>query len=429
MASVSTAKNGTRAVLVICPDGKRRRIRLGRATKAVAKEVKRHVEHLVSARTHGLALPPSTAEWMGGLTDRLRERLVVCGLADAADGAPSLGAWLKRYIEGRGDVARGTQIIYRQVEADLVEYFGADRALDAIGPGDAEDFSIWLRTKREPALSEGTARRRCGMARHFFRAAIKRRLLRENPFDADGVKTGKFTEARFHFVPTDTAQAIMDALPSPAWRLAFALARWGGLRVPSEVAALTWDDVSWDRGRFTVHARKTAKHEGKATRVVPIFLELEGPFREAFEAAEDGAVFCCPQYPESTANQHYRKVILRALATAGVKPWPKLFINLRATRATELVAKHPAHVAAAWLGHSPEIARKHYLSVTEADYERAQGAAQKAAQQAQEMPETPCNDYGKAGISDGCTPLHEELVEARGFEPLTSCMPCKRSPN
>ena len=394
MASVSTSKNGRRAVLVICPDGKRRRIRLGRVTKAVADEVKRHVEHLVNARTHRLALPPSTAEWLDGLTDRLRERLVVCGLADAADGSPTLGAWLRRYIEGRKDVARGTQIIYRQVEADLTSFFGADRALDAIGPGDAEDFSVWLRTGRQPPLSEGTARRRCGMAKHFFHAAIKRRLLRENPFDADGVKTGKFAEPRFHFVQTETARAIMDALPSPAWRLAFALARWGGLRVPSEVTALTWNDVSWDRGRFTVHACKTAKHEGRATRVVPIFPELEGPFREAFEAAEEGAVFCCPQYPESTANQHYRKRIMRALVKAGVEPWPKLFINLRATRATELVTKHPAHVAAAWLGHSPEIARKHYLSVTEADYERAQGAAQNPAQQEREVPETLCGNDG-----------------------------------
>jgi len=431
MASVSTAKNGTRAVLVICPDGKRRRLRLGRVTKAVAEEVKRHVEHLVSARAHGLALPASTAEWLAGVPGRLRERLAVCGLADAVPGAPSLGAWLERYIEGRSDVSRGTRIIYRQVEADLIGYFGADRPLDAIGPGDAEDFSIWLRTARRPPLSEGTARRRCGMARHFFRAAIKRRLLRDNPFA--GVKAGKFTEPRFHFVRTETALAVMDALPSPAWRLAFALARWGGLRVPSEVAALTWGDVSWERGRFTVHARKTAKHAGKAVRVVPIFPELAGPFREAFEAAEAGAVHCCPQYPASTANQHYRKRILQALARAGVEPWPKLFVNLRATRATELVEQFPAHVAAAWLGHSPEIARKHYLSVTEAHFARA---AQKAAQQEREMPEIACNAYeGKGenpalqGVSGDCTNLHTSLVEARGFEPRTSCMPCKRSPN
>ncbi|MBL7141264.1 MAG: tyrosine-type recombinase/integrase, partial [Planctomycetes bacterium] len=228
------------------------------------------------------------------------------------------------------------------------------------------------------------------------------------------------------FVSAETAQAVMDALPSPAWRLAFALARWGGLRVPSEVTALTWGDVSWERGRFTVTAVKTAKHAGKGSRVAPIFPELAGPFREAFEAAEVGAVFCCPQYPVGTANQHYRAVILRALARAGVEPWPKLFVNLRATRASELVECFPAHVAAAWLGHSPEIARRHYLMVTEGHFARASGAAQKAAQQEREMPEMVCSGYegesGKPalqGITSGCKDLHNNVVEPRGFEPLT----------
>src|SRR5262245_42421699 len=63
--------------------------------------------------------------------------------------------------------------------------------------------------------------------------------------------------------------------------------------------------------------------------------------------------------------------LLRAITRAGVKPWPKLFHNLRATRQTELVAKFPIHVVCKWLGNSPTVADKHYLQVTEADFERA----------------------------------------------------------
>ena len=423
MASVTTnRRTGTRAVLVICPDGQRRPIRLGRVTKAVALEVKRHVEHLLAHRLHGLALPASTAEWVNGMTGRLCERLSVCGLAEAAPSAPTLGAWLTRYIEGRGDVTCGTRIVYGQVKSNLLDYFGPDKPLDTIGPGDAEDFSRWLRTGQ--GLGEGTARRRVKMSKHFFAAAIKRGLLRDNPFV--GLRCGHFAEDRFHFVDAEAALAVMDALPSPAWRLAFALARWGGLRVPSEVTALTWADISWKRSRFTVRSAKTAKHDGKGSRAVPIFTELAGPFREAFEAAEDGAVHCCPQYSAKIANQMYRKVILQALARAGVEPWEKLFVNLRATRASELVECFAAHVAAAWLGHSPEIARRHYLMVTEDHFARASGAAQKAAQQNREMPEMTCNGYRGAGeepavqgIASGCKDLHNNVVEPRGFEPLT----------
>ena len=423
MASLSTnRRTGTRAVLVICPDGRRRRIRLGRVTKDVALEVKRHVEHLLARRRHGLPLPGSTAEWIGGLAGRLRQRLAVCGLAEAAPSAPTLGAWLTRYVEGRGDVAGNTRFKYEAVRKDLIGYFGADKPLDALGPGDAEDFNVWLRTERKRSLSEGTARRRVGICKQFFWAAVKRRLLRENPFT--GIKCGEFSESRFAFVSPETAEAVMDALPTPAWRLAFALARWGGLRVPSEVTAMTWADVSWERSRFTVRSVKTAKHDGKGSRVAPIFPELAGPFREAFEAAEAGAVHCCPQYPANFAGQMYRKVILQALALAGVDPWPKLFVNLRATRASELVERFPAHVAAKWLGHSPKIALKHYLMVTEAHFVRASGAAQKAAQQGREMPVRACNGYREEGekpafqgTARACTDLQTSMVGRAGVEP------------
>ena len=74
-----------------------------------------------------------------------------------------------------------------------------------------------------------------------------------------------------------------------------------------------------------------------------------------------------------------------SLAKAGVKPWPKLFQNLRATAGRRSwPAEHPGHVAAAWLGHSTVVANKHYWQVTDADFTKAIGpdkeATEKAAQ-------------------------------------------------
>ncbi len=56
-----------------------------------------------------------------------------------------------------------------------------------------------------------------------------------------------------------------------------------------------------------------------------------------------------------------------------MKPRPKLFQNLRASRATELAGEFPPHVAAEWLGHSTLVAQKHYWQVTDLDFERASG--------------------------------------------------------
>ncbi len=73
----------------------------------------------------------------------------------------------------------------------------------------------------------------------------------------------------------------------------------------------------------------------------------------------------------------------RLIRKAGVAKWPKIFHNLRASRETELMREHPAHVVLTWIGHTAAVAQSHYLQVTEADFEKASGqVAQKAAQSA-----------------------------------------------
>jgi hypothetical protein len=52
----------------------------------------------------------------------------------------------------------------------------------------------------------------------------------------------------------------------------------------------------------------------------------------------------------------------------GLKPWPKLFQNLRAARQKELVKRHAIHVACNWLGNCSCVADWRYLQVTEADF-------------------------------------------------------------
>jgi len=64
------------------------------------------------------------------------------------------------------------------------------------------------------------------------------------------------------------------------------------------------------------------------------------------------------------------------MADAGVAQWPKLFVNLRASRETELMRTEPTHIVHAWLGNSKEVAEDHYLMVTDEDFDRvAKGTA------------------------------------------------------
>jgi len=127
--------------------------------------------------------------------------------------------------------------------------------------------------------------------------------------------------------------------------------------------------VDWERGRFLVRSPKTEHHEGGGERWVPIFPELRPYLEDAFERAAPGTVFLINRYRDTNAN--LRTQLMRIIRRAGVTAWPKLFQNMRASRETELAAEYPLHVVCAWIGNSALIAQKHYLQVTESDFERA----------------------------------------------------------
>jgi len=134
------------------------------------------------------------------------------------------------------------------------------------------------------------------------------------------------------------ARKVIAAGMDAEWRLALALARFGGLRIPSELVPLTWADILWDTSKIRVRSPKTEHHEGKAERWVPIFPELKPYLDEAFEAAPDGALRIFPNVRE---DSNLGERLSRTIGYAGVDPWPKLFVNLRSSRETELAALYP----------------------------------------------------------------------------------------
>ncbi|MBN2455827.1 MAG: site-specific integrase [Sedimentisphaerales bacterium] len=184
-------------------------------------------------------------------------------------------------------------------------------------------------------------------------------------------------------LPRQEIAQVLEACPNDQWRLIFALARYGGLRIPSELHGLTWDDILWDKKRFIVHSPKTEHIEGKETRVVPIFPELEQYLYKAFEQAESGqkkVITIC----NVNSGSNFRTQASRIVKRAGLKCWPKLFQNMRASRETELAESYPIQVVTDWIGNSPDIAMKHYLQTTEEHFARAVKVAQNQAQQVSE---------------------------------------------
>jgi integrase len=364
MATIGSDPNGFKRILFVAPDGKRKTIRLGKATMKQATAFKVKVEALIGQTITGV-VDDEVSRWLAGLDAELYGRLAAVGLvAPRADATTRLGEFLDAYVAGRPDIKPRTKWNLEICARRLVEHFGKDKPLRNIKPGDADDWCALLRAKYANATAARTIKR----AKQFFAAALRKDLILRNPF-ADCKADHQSNPARSHFVRPEDAASVLQACPDAEWRLIVALCRYGGLRCPSELLTLTWPDVDWERDRFRVHAPKTEHHKDGGERWVPIFPELRPYLEEAFHLAAEGSLYVVNRYRDT--NQNLRTQLTRIVRRAGLEPWPKLFHNLRASRQTELTERYPIHAVCAWLGNTAAVAAEHYLQVTEAHYEQA----------------------------------------------------------
>ncbi len=316
---------------------------------------------------------------------------------------------------------------------------GADKSLRSIRTSDADAFKSHLIEKK---FAKATIAKRIRYARHFMEVALRRKLIEANPFGhISGTVVGN--PERRVFVPVDVIEKVIDVAPDPQWKLLIALARYGGLRIPSEVLTLKWGDVDFAEKRFVVRAGKTSHHEHGGVRIVPMFPELTVHLQWVFDEAELGTEHVISRYRESTVNR--RTQFQRYITVAGVKPWPKLWHNLRASRATELVDQFPSHVCAAWLGHTEAVAMEFYRQVTAEHFAKAtiihssglsdQSAARIPAQKAhaagRTLPQAENDDEPKCPeiqtFADACQNLRNGEVDRTGLEPVTSSTSKRRS--
>lgn len=361
-------------VLFVDPTGKRQTIRLGKLPKKAAELVKLKIESLLAAKIAGHPIDAQTAGWLAEIGDMIHEKLAKAGLVEPRQREEveewTLGRLIDDVVASRGDVARRTGICYAYTKKKLVEFFGSDRLISTIREHDADEYRRWLLKKH----AQATASREVKRARQFLKVAVRRRLIASNPFAE--VKAGtQANPSRKHYVSRETIEAVIAACPNNNWRLIFALARYAGLRTPSELEHLKWSDVNWERGRFTVRQPKKAHLPGQETRVVPIFAELRPHLERAFAEAPDGSVYVVPR---ARGDANLRRYAEQLIERAGATKWPKLFNNLRASCETDLIRHWPAHCVHQWIGHSARVAAEHYLQVTDADFEAAGGTANPA---------------------------------------------------
>ena len=245
------------------------------------------------------------------------------------------------------------------------QHFG-DTRLSAITITATKKFRDKLLTTLAPATVSREIRRN----KQFMDQAIDEGIITDNPFGGIyGRNEGN--DQRMYYIDVDTILKVIDNCPNAEWGLIVALARFAGLRIPSEINNLKWSDINWQENRMSVDSPKNAKKRGSPYRIVPLFKELRPYLEQAFEAAPAGSVYCIGRYREP--DQNLRTQLCRILRRAGVQQWPKLFVNLRSSRETDLNNEYPQHVVCKWLDNSPAVAMKHYLQITDEHFGSAVG--------------------------------------------------------
>ncbi|MDX1964138.1 MAG: site-specific integrase [Pirellulales bacterium] len=356
-----------------------------------------HVE-AVLASLQGKSIPPQTLKWLNRLDDAPYQKLANANLVESRlkpqpANEWTVDAWVTTFIENKADVQQSTKETYRHIRRNLADFFGANKRLKDVTDGDALEFYEYMQGKA--GLSIATALRRTALAKQIFRRAVKKGHIPTNPFeDITGLRV-KANDQRFVEVTEEMTAKLVDAMPNAEWRLAVVLARYGGLRVPSELLPLRWQDVDWHNRRIKVTNVKTCRKTNKPHRIIPLWERIRPYLEACFDQAEAGAEYVFPEIRKlgqagrdkgtNTIGLNLRTALDRYAAYAGVELWEKPWQNMRSTCATELIAEYPSHIVNAWMGHSEEIAQEHYRQVKPQDFETALARERQALDKAKSV--------------------------------------------
>jgi integrase len=285
-------------------------------------------------------------------------------------GRYTLATWREKYVDLReGQVSEETIRLHNAAFDDLDRYFGSDTRIAKIERMHAAEF----RSSLSKRVKESTV---CGIVARvkvIFSHAVDMEIIEANPFERL-VSTNGDIDKQWAQIDHATLAKIIEACPNDAWRMAFALARWAGLRI-NEIRSLQWSNINWDTRIITIqHAgRITTK---KRTRTCPIRPELFEMLAEHFERADAGELG-----PAMIPVNNVYKIVPGILENAGCAGYSKPFHTLRKNCESEWAAKFPILDVTSWLGNSPTVAAKHYVRSTEETLAGVTGIGPKVVQE------------------------------------------------
>lgn len=385
MASIETVKQkkSTRYVVRFRRFGVAGKISLDSDyTRRDAERLRDAVESALRAEKRGEPLDRATNLYFDSAPPDLRRRLIKANLLRGATSsltvAEAFNRFLREYCAG---LKPNTIDNYVQAYKVFVARYGETRLIGTITRDDVIDLIDSMRNVYKTSTIQTHLQR----FRAFFGWCEKRGFVDQTPIV--DVALGSVAPCERTYVSSEDVVKCFPYLNLER-RTILALWRFAGLRA-DEPTFLTRECVDLERGRLTIFSPKTERHKGRDRRIAPISPLLSELLAE-YLAATDGA---------PTDRLFSGRLLYDALDLARKKAgvyWPRFAQSLRVSCENDwLEARVPAHVVAAWIGHTIDVQARHYAIVLDsyfADVTKIDGnVAKNVAQNAEKQKETTLN--------------------------------------
>jgi hypothetical protein len=327
--------------------GQQKTLYLGKKfTASAADRVARVVTEIIACRDRGDKLPVDLLYRIGEFSPRIRVSFERLGLVTNQFDM-TLEELFKRHEKTKERRNMKTILHYRGWYQHLLQFFGSDTKVSFITKEEAEKFADYC----EDTLASCTVHRGLGTCRNIFSYAVSLKVIFSDPFLS--VRRGQCTNDDRHFyVDRQTIDVVLSACTNDFERLVIVLARYGGLRIPSEISKLRYRD-------FTETLIRIHKETKTGERDVPLFREVREIFGRLSGDPED-LIFSGSLSKTSGPWLMLGNTIERA----GITRWSKLFVNLRSSCITDLCdLGYSEKTLDAIFGNSTKVRKAHYIQL------------------------------------------------------------------
>lgn len=414
-------------------DGKLKTVQIGRLGKAGSEDWKRNLRRLEGAALNGTEVQSEVEKWVSKLSPDIAAKLCRHGLIEQENLIPKTFAALCAFTIDLG--VRKKKNKKGTTRNKVVSLRHAIKFFEGIeDPG--RDRVTWQRSSKRLIRSiteddvvafrdsfDMTENTKVGIMKNLsevFNVAKKAGLIPRNPVSEH--RGGWEASEKLEYVPLTRFRKLYDQVDTE-WKLILGLAMYAGLRAPSEVNALRWQDVDWQRRVMTVRSSKPGKNGVEfVARPVPIFDEIAEPLVELWQSRgepDSGDVVTEHRTSRNESDQWngYSIHVQRLAEQHGLQLWKRPMQNLRASFISRKVAgvegdklESPTTVCK-WVGQSEVIAGKHYIVLSDENLEGASSwsldeVKRKVKQQCSAAPGSGGLEGAENGrFSGSCSPL------------------------